>query len=94
MRPTLLEIDLGALARNYVRVRDLVAPRRVWCVVKADAYGHGADEVSRRLQATGADSFAVATVDEGRQLRQAGISGRVLVMAGIEPVEVAESVAA
>ncbi len=94
LRPTWLEIDLGALARNYGRVRDLVAPRRVWCVVKADAYGHGADEVSRRLQAAGADSFAVATVDEGRQLRQAGISGRVLVMAGIEPVEVAESVAA
>lgn len=94
LRPTWLEIDLGALARNYERVRDLVAPHRVWCVVKADAYGHGADEVSRRLQAAGADSFAVATVDEGLQLREAGISGRILVMTGIEPVEAPESVAA
>jgi alanine racemase len=94
LRPTWLEIDLGALARNYRRVRDLVAPRRVWCVVKADAYGHGADEVSGRLQAEGADSFAVATVDEGLQLREAGIGGRVLVMAGIEPVEAVESAAA
>jgi alanine racemase len=66
-----------------------VAPRRVWCVVKADAYGHGADQVSRRLQAEGADAFAVATVDEGVGLREAGVTGRILVMTGIEPVEAA-----
>ena len=94
LRPTWIEIDLGALARNYRQVRDLVAPRRVWCVVKADAYGHGAAEVSRRLQAEGAGSFAVATVDEGLRLREAGISGRILVMAGIDPVEAPEAVAA
>lgn len=87
LRPTWLEIDLGALARNYRRVRDLVAPRRVWCVVKADAYGHGAVACSRRLAAEGADAFAVATVDEGIELRRAGIEGRVLVLAGVEPIE-------
>jgi alanine racemase len=94
LRPTWVEIDLGALARNFARVRDLVAPRRVWCVVKANAYGHGAVECSRRLRAAGADAFAVATVDEGIELRDAGITGRILVMAGIEPLEAAVAQAA
>ncbi|MCH7824009.1 MAG: alanine racemase [Acidobacteria bacterium] len=86
LRPTWVEIDLDALARNYARVRELVAPRRVWCVVKADAYGHGAVPVSRRLAAEGADAFAVATVDEGIELREAEIGGDILVMAGVEPL--------
>ncbi len=93
-RPTWLDIDLAALAANYRSVHEYVAPRRVWCVVKADAYGHGAVEVSRRLQAAGADAFAVATVDEGVELRRAGVEGRVLVMAGIEPVESDEAAVA
>jgi len=86
LRPTWVEIDLDALARNYSRVRGLVGARRVWCVVKADAYGHGAVPVSRRLAAEGADAFAVATVDEGIELREAGIAGDILVMAGLEPL--------
>lgn len=94
LRPTWLQIDLGALARNYRRVRDRVAPRRVWCVVKANAYGHGAVACSRRVQEEGADSFAVATVDEGVELRRGGISGRILVLAGIEPPQAAETRAA
>jgi len=86
LRPTFVRIDLGALARNFARIRDLVAPRRVWCVVKADAYGHGAVEVARRLAAAGAGAFAVATVDEGIELREAGIEGEILLMGGIEPL--------
>lgn len=94
MRPTWLQIDLDALEANFRRVRELVAPRRVWCVVKGNAYGHGAIECARRLQSAGADAFAVATVDEGVELRWAGISGRILVMTGIEPVAAPESRAA
>jgi alanine racemase len=90
MRPTWLEIDLGALARNFQRIRDRVAPRRLWCVVKANAYGHGAVEVARRLQEEGGEAFAVATVDEGVQLRAAGITGDILVMAGIEPLHLGD----
>ena len=86
LRPTYVRIDLGALARNFARIRDLVAPRRVWCVVKADAYGHGAVEVARRLATAGAEAFAVATVDEGIELREAGIEGELLLMGGIEPL--------
>jgi len=88
LRPTWLEIDLGALGRNFRVVRDRVAPRRVWCVVKADAYGHGAVEVARRLEEEGAEAFAVVTVDEGVELRAAGVGGDILVMAGIEPLRV------
>ena len=84
-RPTYLRIDLGALGRNFLRVRELVAPKRVWCVVKADAYGHGAVACALRLEAEGADAFAVATVDEGVELREAGVVGEILVMTGVEP---------
>jgi len=90
VRPTWLRIDLDALAANFRRLRERVAPRRVWCVVKANAYGHGAVECARRLQEAGAEAFAVATVDEGVELRWGGITGRILVMAGIEPVEAPE----
>ncbi len=84
-RPSYLQIDLGALGRNFARVRELVAPRRIWCVVKADAYGHGAVACATKLESVGADAFAVATVDEGAELREAGVAGEILVMAGVEP---------
>ncbi len=84
-RPSYLQIDLGALGRNYVRLREVVAPKRVWCVVKADAYGHGGVRVAQKLASVGAEAFAVATVDEGVELREAGVAGEILVMAGVEP---------
>jgi alanine racemase len=56
-------------------------------VVKADAYGHGAVEVSRVLCLEGARWLAVSSVDEGITLRRAGIECRILVMAGVMPWE-------
>ena len=53
-------VDLDAIAANYRLLRARVAPRPVYAVVKADAYGHGATAVARRLAAEGADRFAVA----------------------------------
>ncbi|HVG30901.1 MAG TPA: alanine racemase [Pyrinomonadaceae bacterium] len=82
-RPTCAEIDLGALASNFREVRALVgAGVRVMCVVKADAYGHGARECARRLEAEGADWFAVALPEEGRELRDAGITKPILCLEG------------
>jgi alanine racemase len=78
--PTRAVVDLDAIARNYRRLRDRVAPRAVMAVVKADAYGHGAAAVARRLEREGADRFAVANTDEGVALRRAGISGDVLLL--------------
>jgi len=80
-RPTLAIIDLDALAHNLEEIRRLLPDGIGVCaVVKADAYGHGAVPVSRELEALGVASFAVATVEEGIELRRAGIRGPVLVL--------------
>jgi alanine racemase len=82
-RPTCAEIDLDALASNFREVRALVgAGVRVMCVVKADAYGHGARECARRLEAEGADWFAVALPEEGIELRDARVAKPILCLEG------------
>lgn len=77
------------IARNYRSVRSVVGPSiDVAGVVKADAYGHGALEVSRVLVAEGARWLAVSSVDEGAQLRCGGIhQTRILIMGGFLPFE-------
>jgi alanine racemase len=82
-RPTCAEIDLDALASNFREVRRVAGEgARVMCVVKADAYGHGARECARRLEHEGADWFAVALPEEGLQLREAGVTKPVLCLEG------------
>ncbi len=82
-RPTWAEVDLDALAWNFRAVRERVGPGvKVMGVVKADAYGHGAAECARRLEAEGADWFGVATPEEGFKLRRAGVSRFVLSFGG------------
>lgn len=79
-----VEISRSRLRDNFRAVRAAAAPlSEVMAVVKADAYGHGAVEVSRVLCAEGAKWLAVSSVDEGVTLRRAGIECRVLVMAGV-----------
>ncbi|HYO99200.1 MAG TPA: alanine racemase [Pyrinomonadaceae bacterium] len=82
-RPTWAEIDLDALASNFRVVRRLVGGEvKVMCVVKADAYGHGAVACARRLAAEGADWFGVALPEEGIELRRAGIGQPILCLEG------------
>lgn len=82
------EISRSRIAENYRKVREAVGPAvEVMGVVKADAYGHGAVEVSRVLVAEGAAWLAVSNVSEGVSLRQAGIRTRILVMAECLPFE-------
>jgi alanine racemase len=86
--PTRAIIDLDAIARNYCFLRDRVgAGRAVYAVVKANAYGHGAAAVARRLEVEGADRFAVAGTEEGVALRRAGVGGEVLLLSCAEPEE-------
>jgi len=88
-RTAWIEVDLDAVVSN-VRLLGSLAPAgsRVIPVVKADAYGHGAVAVSRALVASGVESLAVATFDEGLELRQAGIEAPILVLFSI-PAEMA-----
>ena len=81
-----VEIDLKALEENYRTIRDKVPPDvKMLCVVKADGYGHGAVPVARRLEPAGANYFGVATIDEGVELRNNGISLPILVLGGVMP---------
>ena len=76
-----VEIDRGALRRNTRAYKNLLNPRqRLCCVVKADAYGHGAVECAKIMYSVGADMFAVATVNEGVELRQGGITKPILIL--------------
>jgi alanine racemase len=79
-RPTTLEIDLDAAAANVRAVRQLVGPaRKIFAVVKADGYGHGAAELGAVFVAHGADALAVADLGEGIRLRERGIAAPILV---------------
>src|SRR5690606_16215246 len=83
-RPTCVEINLEALRHNLDQARRQAGEgRQVLAVVKADAYGHGASRVAMTLQEAGADLFGVAMVEEGVELRRAGIERPVLVLGGI-----------
>jgi len=85
-RPTRAEIDLAAIRHNFQQAQKLAGPERhVLAVVKADAYGHGAVPVARELEAAGAGHFGVALVEEGCELRAAGINGEILVFGSIFP---------
>ena len=78
-RPTWIEIDLDNLAFNLNSVKSFVGHNiKYMAVVKADAYGHGAVECARRLEAEGIDWFGVALPEEGIQLREAGIRKLIL----------------
>ena len=89
-RPAWAEIDLDALAANVRLVRDVSAPAAVCAVVKADGYGHGAVTVAKAALEAGAAWLAVALVDEGIELRRAGIGAPILVLSE-PPTDTAEA---
>ncbi|HWZ30431.1 MAG TPA: alanine racemase [Bryobacteraceae bacterium] len=83
-----VEVSRGRIRENYRAVRALVAETaEVMPVVKADAYRHGAIEVSRVLESEGVRWLAVSNVEEGVALREAGTGARILVMADFLPEE-------
>ena len=80
-RPTWLEIDTDALAGNVRALRAKVGPaRQLFAVVKANAYGHGAEIVGPAVLAAGADRLAVATLGEAVALRQADVIAPILLL--------------
>lgn len=85
---TWIDVDLDKLLLNY-REACRLTESTVTCVLKANAYGHGAVTVARALEAAGCGSFAVSCVREALELRRAGVGGELLVMGASEPEEMA-----
>ncbi len=86
-----MEMDLQNLEHN-VQVLNRAMPEgcRMMAVVKANAYGHGAERISGHLEELGVDAFAVATIDEGIALRKAGIRSEILILGYTAPCRAGE----
>jgi alanine racemase len=89
-------VNVAAIERNCARLRaELRAGGELCAVVKADGYGHGAEQSARAALAGGATWLAVASAAEARELREAGIGGpAILVMGALRPAELREALAA
>jgi alanine racemase len=81
VRPTRAEIALDSLRHNLLAL-GRAAGVPVWSVLKADAYGHGAKAVARTLERAGSAGVCVALIEEGIELREAGLMLPILVMGG------------
>ena len=85
-RPTFAEIDLTALQHNFKLIRSMLpGTSEILAVVKADAYGHGFEEISRELEDLGVNAFGVAFLAEAIQLRKSGIDKPILLLGGVYP---------
>ncbi len=94
MRSTFAEINLSDLKNNYLSIRRRINGKKVMAVVKADAYGHGVDQVTRSLNSLGKDKpdyYAVAFPEEAVELRELKVDQPILVFDPINN-EQAESV--
>lgn len=86
VKRTWAEISLDAIEHNYREIRRRVGnDTKLCCVIKADGYGHGAAELAQLYQSLGADWFAVSNIDEGIEIRTAGITLPILIL-GYTPV--------
>ena len=83
-RPAWIEIDLSALEENYKFIRSKINKNtKIAAVVKANAYGHGAVQVAKKLSQLGVEYFCVGSPDEGIELRNIGIKKPILVLAEV-----------
>jgi alanine racemase len=95
MRQTIAKIYMSNLQHNLQEIKSHISLNTKLCIaVKADAYGHGAVACAKQAVGCGADYLAVATVSEGVELRQNGISLPILVLSLCTPEEMSELVAA
>jgi alanine racemase len=82
VRPTRAEVNLAHLRHNLRVIQRAAGGSEVWAVLKADGYGHGAKGVARTLERAGASGICVALLEEGIELREAGIRVPILVLGG------------
>lgn len=93
MRSTKAIINLSNLAHNIKSIKKIISKDSKLCVaVKADAYGHGAVECAKTILKNGGEVLAVATVDEGIELRNAGISCPILMLSLCSPQEISDAI--
>lgn len=94
MRPTMMKISMDTLVGNARALRGrLPAHVRMLCVVKADGYGHGALPCALALENLGiSDAFAVAVVEEARELREGGVKGMIVILGGANTDSLREAV--
>ena len=89
MRPVWAEIDLDKAAYNMKNIKSLVKDKEVIAVVKADCYGHGADDLAPVFLENGATRLAVAILTEGIELRKNNITAPIMIL-GYTPLELSE----
>lgn len=86
LRRTWAEIDLDDALYNFEHIKEKAYARKVMPVVKADAYGHGANVLAKLYEQNGADGFAVSNINEAIKLRKYGIKSDILVL-GFTPIQ-------
>ena len=92
--PTYATVNLAALAHNLSRIKRYLSPGcEVMAIVKANAYGHGAIEIAQSLARQGIGQFAVASLDEGIELRLAGLTASIVVLGALFEEQIADLIA-
>ena len=89
LKRTWAEVDLDAISNNFKMIKKHIGDAECMCIVKADAYGHGAVPVAKELYDCGARYFAVSNIEEALQLRDGGIYAPILIL-GYTPPELAD----
>ena len=85
IKRTWTEISLDNVRENFLTIKKKVGKTKVCCVIKADGYGHGAVALAELYEKLGADFFAVSNIDEGKELREGGITTPILILGYTPP---------
>ncbi len=94
VRRTWTEVSLNAIKHNFNEIKSKVGNKKICCVVKADGYGHGAVELSKEYEKLGADFLAVSNIDEGKELRENGVTLPIVILGYTPALNVSELISA
>ena len=92
IRPVWAEVNLNSLEHNMKEIKKHAKDKKIYAVVKADAYGHGALDVAPVFLASGATALAVAVITEAMELRRSGVKAPILIL-GYTPLTFGHQIA-